>query len=70
MNSEDIIYYAEKYFAMIYVGTTEKNNEKILLFTIDNKSLIKNFLNYFKEYKVGKFYDAHNEDELYGIVIK
>ena len=66
----DIIYYAEKYFSMVFVGQKEFEGNRVAIFTVNEKSLVNRFIQYFSPYKAQKLYDSHNENELYGIVLQ
>lgn len=70
MDLNDIIYYAEKYFSMVFVGQKELEGNRVAIFTVNEKSLVNNFIQYFSPYKAQRLYDSHNENELYGLIME
>lgn len=70
MDLNNIIFCAENYYSMIYVCTKKMNDKNVVIFTVNQKSLINNFIQYFSPYKAQRLYDSHNENELYGLILE
>lgn len=70
MSINDIIYYAETHCLMGYIGRKQLNGNDVMIFRAEEKSKVKDFIQYFSPDKAKKLYDSHNEDELYGIILE